>query len=176
MTSRVLHRHQCERYFTQPEQLLTGKPIISCSLVALPTELLLRIFQMLDTIDAVCLALASRELLKVSSMLRIKVPSVARHRNLLPSACNRIYQLIWRFEPLCDRRIYHRKKKFKLCADCLQYRPKTKSHWRLLAARYKRTRGVSGRLWKHFVDQWARSSAQCPECYCKEKYPVTDNL
>ncbi|KAM3450847.1 hypothetical protein MY3296_005804, partial [Beauveria thailandica] len=88
MTSRDLRQHRCYGYFTQPEQLLTGKSAISCSLVALPTELLLRIFLVLDTIDAVCLALASRELLKVSAMLRIRVPSVARHRNLPPSACN----------------------------------------------------------------------------------------
>lgn len=155
-------------------QILAGEALISCPLLALPTEVLLCVFEQADPIDAVCLALASKRLLQVSSLLTISVPSVAKHRNIQPSTCKDIYHLLWRFEPLCDRRVYNREKKFGLCCDCLQYRPKKKVHWRLFAAKYKRTRGVSGEQWKEAVKQWSGPGAQCPECYCDEHYAVID--
>jgi hypothetical protein len=139
----------------------------------LPTEILLHIFKVLDTIDAVCLALACKHLLQVSAMLTIRVPSVAKHQCLLPSTCHRIFELLWRFEPRVDRGRWSEAKKFGLCYDCLQYRPRKKTHWKLFARKHRRIRGVRADSWTYAVNQWAdRYSAQCPECYCMEKYPA----
>ncbi|XWX01744.1 hypothetical protein V2A60_009773 [Cordyceps javanica] len=86
-------------------QLRTGASVISCALLSLPSETLIAIFQLLDPIDAVCLALASKHLLHVSAMVTIRVPSVAKHRNVLPSTCKLIYELLWRFTPKVDRKV-----------------------------------------------------------------------
>ncbi|TQV95174.1 CLN3 protein [Cordyceps javanica] len=151
--------------------LRTGASVISCALLSLPSETLIAIFQLLDPIDAVCLALASKHLLHVSAMVTIMVPSVAKHRNVLPSTCKLIYELLWRFTPKVDRKVWRdAKKKFGLCCDCLRHRPKKKAHWTIFAQKYKRTRGVKADSWRHAVAQWnRRNTAQCPECYCQER-------
>ncbi|KAH7157899.1 hypothetical protein B0J13DRAFT_183980 [Dactylonectria estremocensis] len=164
-------QHSCRRHFKRPRELLDAKALISCDLLRLPTEVLVRIFEQEDPIDGVCLALAYKHLVQVSAMLTIRVPSVAKHRGLLPSACDRIYDLLWRFEPQADcTNFREEKKKFRLCCDCLQYRPKKKLHWRQFSRQYRRRMGVIVESWKRAVDQWfGTSSAQCPECWCKER-------
>ncbi|QLI68939.1 uncharacterized protein G6M90_00g055190 [Metarhizium brunneum] len=162
----------CRTRFTQPPEVLSGTPVISCPLVRLPTEVLLRIFQEADPIDAVCLALASKRLVQVSAMLKIRVPSVAKHRYTLPSSCDEIYQLIRRFQPQVDRYKWAGgERKFGLCTDCLQYRLRASKHWKPLAGKYHRTRGVSAKGWAAAVERWRRDlRTQCPECYCKDHY------
>ncbi|KAG8664610.1 uncharacterized protein FPOAC1_012879 [Fusarium poae] len=167
--------HTCLRRFKRPPEMLAASALMSCALVCLPTEILIRIFEEANTIDAVCLALTCKRIFQASAMLTIRVPSVAHHRDLLPSACSHIFELLRRFQPQVDRktRFSGKKKKFGLCFDCLQYRPRKKTHWRWIAREYRRSRGVTAESWKRAVDRWSRTStAQCPECYCKERYTV----
>lgn len=143
---------------------------MSCPLVRLPTEVLLRIFEQAKPIDAVCLALASKRLVQVSTMLTIRVPSVAKHRCTHWSSCPDIYKLLRRFQPRVDRYKVH-DTKFGLCCDCLRYRLRKPAHWKPFARKYRRTRGVTAARWNTIVDGWrTHYYAQCPECYCKEHY------
>ncbi|KAG8411741.1 hypothetical protein J3458_022518 [Metarhizium acridum] len=161
----------CLTRFRKPPELLSGPSALSCALLRLPTEILLRIFEQAKPIDAVCLALASKRLLQVSAMLTIMVPSVAKHRYTRPSSCSMIYMLIRRFQPLVDRYNWTSNGKFGLCTDCLQYRLRDSKHWKPFARKYRRTRGVSAKNWAVAVELWRHHErTQCPECYCKDNY------
>ncbi|KAI8711236.1 hypothetical protein NCS52_01499500 [Fusarium sp. LHS14.1] len=61
---------RCTAAFVIPTELLAAVPSVSSPLVRLPSELLLCLFShTVDPLDRVCLALACRRLLQVSSFL-----------------------------------------------------------------------------------------------------------
>lgn len=158
------------------EQLLNAVPELPPPLVRLPSELLLHLFSHItDPIDQLCLALACRRLLQVSSFLRVKIPSVAKHRYLPPPLCHRVLSLLRRLAPLDVRG--RPKRSSALCCDCLRYRPKKKSHWKNDGERYAIMEpGIDvWEIWDNRVSSWTSSySFQCPACLLKERLDVLE--
>ncbi|KAG8428291.1 hypothetical protein J3459_004065 [Metarhizium acridum] len=107
-------------------------------------------------------------------MLAIRAPSVAKHRYIPPSTCHGIYELLWRFEPQVDGERWTNKK-FGLCCNCLQYRPRKKILlWKLFARKHRRTRkGSQGGIMEACCESLVRRMiSPVSGCYCKETYAI----
>ncbi|KAM4056603.1 hypothetical protein HRG_014811 [Hirsutella rhossiliensis] len=152
-------------------QLLEAAPHITCGILPrLPVEILVHIFNASNSfLDRLCLALTCKKLLQASSLVRIRVPSVAKHRFLPPSTCDDIFLLLRRLAPR-DGRGWRPHQKVGLCCDCLRYRTRRRGFWSSHRPKYLKM-GVTADMWKSVVKSWYVAFIfQCPDCWCDERY------
>ncbi|KAI0850752.1 hypothetical protein F5Y00DRAFT_268164 [Daldinia vernicosa] len=161
------HRRTCWGRFIIPDTLLEPSSTSqSSALVRLPPELLLSIFKDLDPFGKVCLALACKNLLRVSCLVNIQLPSAIKHRQLCLPSCAAMRYLLNLVHPVKPGGKPSRA--VAICYYCYRYQPTTKSHWK-----HERGKFLSGHPILSLVDEgiesWGdHSSTQCPGCLTKE--------
>jgi F-box domain. len=149
-------------------QLLKVEPLSTGTLLCLPVEVLVEIFNWCDYLDRMCFAMVCRRLLQVSSLVRIRIPSVIKHQFLPPSTCPHIFLLLRRIEPRDDQG--QRDRTLGLCCDCLRRRTRRKSFWGKYEDEYSTKLEKILNYWQNAVRHWHDGySFQCPECWCREK-------
>ncbi|KAF2241474.1 hypothetical protein BU26DRAFT_525294 [Trematosphaeria pertusa] len=128
-------------------------PFSSAPFLLLPTEILLLIFDQAGSLDKLCLALSCRHLLQVSALASLHVPFKCKHRG----CCQE--KLLKRLRPVDMRG--KPKRSWRLCCDCMQYRPTKKSYWnkKLVTQRFEEAWGGAVRHWN------TNYSLQCPQCW-----------
>lgn len=127
-------------------------------ILRIPKELQLEIFSHAEDNDQLCLALTCKQLLQVSTMVNLELPSSQGHMKLLP--CPRMQDLLNRIRPLDaqGREITT----IALCVDCHQYQPKAVSYW-VMAKTRQQTVNVED--WYEMVVKWTmQNSERCPAC------------
>lgn len=127
-------------------------------ILRIPKELQLEIFSHALDNDKLCLALTCKQLLEVSTMANIELPSSEGHMKLLP--CRRMEDLLKRIRPLDaqGREITT----VALCVDCHRYQPKAVSYWVMA-----KTRGQTVKVedWYDMLVKWTmENSERCPAC------------
>lgn len=142
------------------------------SLFRLPPEILVNILECSPYLERLCLALTCKHMLQVSSLVKIRVPSVAHHRHLPPSTCYYIFDLFRRLAPRDKKHVRLPDRSIGLCCDCLRFRTRRKGFWTPRGKRYVKKLGVmTADDWRHTVKAWTSAYIfQCPECYCDERY------
>ncbi|CAG8096351.1 unnamed protein product [Penicillium nalgiovense] len=153
-------------------QLLKAVPQITGDLSHLPIEVLVEIFNCSNSLDRMCLSLTCKWMLQVSSLVRIRIPSVAKHRFRPPSTCADIFLLFRRIAPRDDSgRI---EKSIGLCCDCLRHRTRRRQFWESYKKDWLKM-GVTSEHWENAVRSWhVNYSFQCPECWSRERYGNRD--
>lgn len=150
--------------------------MISSPLIHLPPEVLLHLFsQAVNPVDQLCLALTCRRLLQVSSLLVIRIPSVAKHRYLNPPSGCELFPMLRRLAPLGPNGRPNRT--VALCCDCLWYRPTRKSYWKKDGDKYAlvEPHEHAREGWDGRVSSWkSRYSFQCPACWLRERTEILE--
>lgn len=119
-----------------------------------------------------CFALSCKCLLQISSLVRIRVPSVVEHMFLPPSTCEDIFILFRRIAPRDD--CGKLDKSMGLCCDCLRYRTRRKGFWNSYRRNCLEMEAVS-EMWEDRVSSWhVDYSFQCPECWYQETHGTQD--
>ena len=181
--------HSCRRRFKRPSNVSTSGPIQTSDIpslsnpsqvliakpqLRLPLELIVDIFNKCEALDRVCLALTCKHLLQVSSLVRIRIPSVAKHRFLPPSTCDDVFSLLSRIAPRDDSGRLERN--IGLCCDCLRYRTRQTQYWNNYKDKYLGM-GLSPEMWKNVVRRWHDNyNFQCPQCWGEEKLCSRNHL
>ncbi|KAL3420320.1 hypothetical protein PVAG01_08819 [Phlyctema vagabunda] len=154
-----------------PHKILDAPPDLSAPLLQLPTEILALIFNHADDTDRLCLALASRFLLRLSSSLNIKTLVAKEH--YLACSCNKVEDILRRLKPLNRRG--KPSKAWIICLDCSRYRPARKSYWkkwqvdRQEESFMPRIESLRSGWFMDRIEFWnSGSSTQCPECWLQE--------
>jgi hypothetical protein len=136
------------------------------ALLLLPNELLLRILAYAGPVEQLFLALACKQLLKVSAMMKISIPSASKH-HAYALDCPALLGIL---RCLPSRGLS--KRSWALCCDCYRYRPKRSSYWLRIVGKRCIMKPYC-ELLKDFellVQRWSKagsSSHQCPECWCE---------
>ncbi|KAF4582969.1 F-box domain containing protein [Ophiocordyceps camponoti-floridani] len=141
------------------------------ALEALPTELLLSIMTRLGPTEQLFLALTSKKLLAISSLIKFAIPSARKHR-AGGLNCTAMLVVLRTLPPRGPNG--RASKAWAPCCDCYRYRPKKlKGYWKQVGKRYTaddqsdpvfRGYGAVVESWGHIRS----SSYQCPECWCLE--------
>lgn len=146
----------------------------SSSLLRLPAELLIEIFEHVGLLDQIALAIACKRLLQVSTLVPLKISSMAGQY----CDSGTMEKLLKIVQPLNEAG--RAKMTWIVCLDCFQWRPRKKSYWTKRLQRLPlreiwneveviRTRTMEER-WYNRVQHWnCKSSLQCPECWYHEE-------
>ncbi|CDM27959.1 F-box domain, cyclin-like [Penicillium roqueforti FM164] len=163
--------HSCRHRFKRPSNILVAEPQITCNLLSLPPELIVDILNKCEHLDRMCLALTCKRLLHVSSLVRIRIPSVPKHRFLPPSTCVDIFTLLRRIAPRDNSG--RPEANIGLCCDCLRYRTRRIQYWDGYEDKYLEM-GVEPEMWDNAVSHWhSKYYFQCPECWCRETFRLS---
>ncbi|KAI5862438.1 hypothetical protein GGS23DRAFT_572377 [Durotheca rogersii] len=127
------------------------------------------IFDLGDPLANVCLALACKRLLHVSSMLNLSIPSAIKHRDLSPPQdCIAMRSLVHLICPVNARGQPVRT--LAVCCYCCRYRTTKKSHWKKIIKEKFPGNRLMLEVVAYRISSWAqRDSIQCPECSCLEE-------
>ncbi|PHH92516.1 hypothetical protein CDD83_7013 [Cordyceps sp. RAO-2017] len=169
-----IHLADCQRdhavsqwdAFKIPQTLLaTTQHAQSSVLLTLPIELLLLVIAHAEPVDRLFLALTCKNMLAISSIVPLTVPSAPRHRADRLN-CSAMLAILRALQP---RGTSGRPSKtWSPCCVCYRYRPKKQRYWQLVGKRYgvdASSAILAGYDW--IVESWSRKgsfSYQCPEC------------
>jgi len=147
--------------FIIPQHVLKTPYLTSSLILHLPIEILCLIFQHADLLGQFALALSCKPLLQASTLITFKSSVFVNH--LVSSQSFIMEQLLRLLKPLTATG--RPKQTWKLCVDCLQYRPRRKSYW-------EKKDYISEDVTADWaIGNWigGGSSMQCPECKCWER-------
>ncbi|KAI0436076.1 hypothetical protein F4803DRAFT_573030 [Xylaria telfairii] len=168
MLRRCLESHRAQwSAFKIPQILYTAPQTAqSSTLLALPNELLLEIFVYAGPAERLYLALTCKQLLIVSSMISITIPSAPKHRVSYPDGCMAMLRLL---DGMLVRNTRGEPKDTSsaVCHICYRYRPKNKRFWKGVEKRYST---ISPTEYSKVVKKWCHRHSplyQCPECWCE---------
>ncbi|PFH59191.1 hypothetical protein XA68_12675 [Ophiocordyceps unilateralis] len=148
------------------------------ALVALPIELVLLIIAYADPVDRLFLALTCKNMLAISSIEPITIPSAPRHRADHLN-CSAMLAIMHAIHPRGTRG--RPNKSWALCCVCYRYRPKKQKYWQRKEKRPAKDDVSCGLLANYdtVVENWSHrgsTSYQCPECWCEERINTYGHL
>lgn len=126
-------------------------------LLQLPTEILIAIFEEVSYLDQLALAVSSKHLLHVSTLVTLKTNKFAGNP-LSP----------WRMQAILIRLLSPTTTAWKICSACSLYRPTRKKYWKAKADLHGWDLGKAGKEvpmterisgWKH-----NKTDTVCPDC------------
>ncbi|OBT47408.1 hypothetical protein VE00_03233 [Pseudogymnoascus sp. WSF 3629] len=154
-------KHKKWEKFTIPSEVLATLPntCTSAPLLQLPTEILITIFDEVEIINQLALALTCKRLLQVSTLVSLDVSDLVVRK---PDTLG-LRELLFRLGPTTED--------WRICIHCTKFRPTRQSYWKAKADLEKWTEAENRQgwmmaiihLWEHFY-----GGSCCPECMAKD--------
>lgn len=130
----------------------------------LPIDIILQIFDESDAQDQLVLALTCKSLLHISSLVNLKYNVRTTESSNRSSFVEDLAKFLLRIVP--STTIDHPDQRWRLCAQCLRYRPTASSYWKgKLDAKTGTRRRYKEECSVHAINAWTRGEEwECPTC------------